>query len=466
MTANEQTRTERIQTALEALPRNHETFRVPWRGGIELMPVIKIGLDSVVYNPRSHRIKSQLESEQTIAGAVAADPDSEDAQAGIRSLLRATRGYERLKENLRGGQREPGILTRSGRLINANTRAAALEELGEDYIEVAVLPLDATLGEIDDLELDLQVAEDYRQEYSFTNELLFVDDLINEHNRGEREVADRLRWISSSKPAAVRAGIERVRQSVRMLALMRAIQKASGGKVRLTDFDEAAQTLQEFDSDYESLRAKDPVAADRMKQARILGLLVNLGYERQREVDASWVETYLAEALVENELLQELVGPLSVGESTEAEEEEALEGLDELEETDESDESDGENGADSDKAHKVVSALVAKLGHSAQEETVTLPTADGPKEFQREAITDAVSDAMRTAADEARIAARAGDALKLPIAQAKDAAKKLAKALDAYEKVQGDSDFDFDAFKHEIERAERALDALKSGVGL
>ena len=113
-----------------------------------------------------------------------------------------------------------------------------------------------------------------------------------------------------------------------------------------------------------------------------------------------------------------------------------------------------------------MSVLVAKLSHSAQEETVTLPTADGPKEFQREAITDAVNDAMRTAADEARTAARAGDALKLPIAQAKDAGKKLTKALDAYGRVKDDSDFDFDAFKHEIERAERALDALKSGAGL
>lgn len=459
MTANEQTRKERIETALAALPRNHETFRVPWRGSIELMPVIKIGLDSVVYNPRSHRIKSQLESEPEIAAAVAADPDSEEAQAGIEGLLRATRGYERLKENLRGGQREPGIVTRTGQLINANTRAAALKELGEEYIEVAVLPLDATLGEIDDLELDLQVAEDYKQDYSFTNELLFVDDLINEHNRSEREVAERLRWITSDRPAAVRGGIERVRQSVRTLALIRAIQQASGGQVRLTDFDEAAQTLQEFDNDYESLRAKDPIAADRMKEARILGLLVNLGYERQREVDAEWVETYLSDALNDNELLQELIEPLAESNGKDDGGGPAPEGLEELEDEEPAGEPTG-------KAHKVVSALVAKLGTSAQEDTVTLPTAQGPKEFSREAVTDAVNDAMRTAADEARTAARAGDALKMPIAQAKDAAKKLTKALDAYSKVKDEADFDSDAFRAEVERAERALDALKQGANL
>jgi hypothetical protein len=463
MTANEQTRTQRIDTALQALAQQYETHRVPWRGGVELMPVIKIGLDSVVYNPRSHRIKSQLESEPVIAAAVAADPDSDDAQNGIESLLRATRGYERLRENVRAdGQREPGIITRTGRLINANTRAAALAELAEAYIEVAVLPLDATLGEIDDLEVDLQVAEDYKQDYSFTNTLLSVDDMINENNRSEREVADRLRWITSNKQSAVRSGVDRVRRYVRMLAFIRAIQDASGGHVRLTDFDDAEQALQEFDADYESLRMTDPISADQMKQARVLGLLVNLGYERQREVDASWVETYLADALGENELLQELIDPLAEAESTGVYEGDGLEGLDELEdeETD-----DGDNDT-VNKAHKVVTALVARLGQSAQEQSVTLPTADGPKEFQRNTITDAVNDAMRTAADEARIAKRAGDALKLPIAQAKEAAKKLARALDAYENVKDDIDFDFDAFMHEIERAERALDALKSGAGI
>ena len=462
MTANEQTRTERISSALAALP-NPETARIPWRGGVQRMPVITIGLDSVVFNHRSHRIRSQLESEPNIAAAVQAEPDGETAQNGIRQLLRATRGYEPLKENLRAErQREPGIVTASGQLINANTRAAALEELGEQYIDVAVLPTDATVGEIDDLEFDLQVAEDFKQDYSFTNELLSVDDLVNEHDRSEREVANRLRWITSESDRAVRDGIQRVRQSVRTLALIRAIQQASGGKVPLTDFDDAAQTLQEFDKDYETLRTKDPTAADRMKQARILGLLVELGYERQRAVNAGWVETYLTEALEENELLSELVIPLAEADLVDApgEEEEALEGLEELDEPDDS------PSDDNTQAHKVVSVLVARLGASAQEETVTLPTADGPKEFDRETVIDAVNDAMRTAADEARNAARAGDALKLPAAHAKEARKKLTSALAGYQRVQADADFDFDAFQHEVEAAERALEALKSGAGL
>ena len=105
-------------------------------------------------------------------------------------------------------------------------------------------------------------------------------------------------------------------------------------------------------------------------------------------------------------------------------------------------------------------------GEQRPRETVTLPTAEGPKVFQREAVIDAVNDAMRTAADEARNAARAGDALKHPAAHAKDARKKLASALDAYGKVHDHVDFDFAAFKQEVEAAERALDASKNGTGL
>jgi hypothetical protein len=135
---NEQTRRERIQKALDALDEGHESMRVPWREKYVSMPVIKLGLDACVLNPRSHRIKSQLESEPIIRAEVEADPESDVAQAAIRNFLANTPGYTALKEDLgHAGQSEPGIVTRDGRLINANTRAAALHELGKEYVELA-----------------------------------------------------------------------------------------------------------------------------------------------------------------------------------------------------------------------------------------------------------------------------------------------------------------------------------------
>jgi len=457
MTANEQTRKQLIQQALDSLGPEAETYRVHWRGQRDRLPVIRIGLDATVLNPRSHRIKAQLESSVDAKAAIDEDPDGEAAQVAVAALLRATPGFEPLKQNLQDDkQQQPGIITRSGRLINGNTRAVALRDLGEEYIDVAVLP-PATLGEMYDLELDLQVAQDYRQDYSFTNELLFVDDLITEENRNETDVAVRLRWATPTKPTSVKQGVDRVRRYVRHLALIREIQQMSGGNVPLTDFDDAEQALQELDTAYEGLRNKDPLNAQRLKQARTLGLLVDLGYLRQRAVDASWVETYLSEALEENEVLKDLVEPLAASLSSNDHRGEESD-LDEFEDFEDNEDGEGTT------AHRVVEVLVRRLSESAQSDVVSLPTADGEREFDRAAICAELSDAMRVAVEDAKNAAKAGTALDLPLQRVQEAARQLVRARQAYEKVRARPDFDRERMHRELESAARALEAIQQTV--
>jgi len=453
MPANEQTRKQRIEQALDALPAEHETSRAPWRGQQARLPVIRIGLDSTVLNPRSHRIRAQLESNLVVKKTIDQEPDGEAAQTAIAALLRATPGFGRLRQNLKDEpQREPGIIDRTGRLINANTRAVALREVGVDYIEVMVLPADATLNEIYDLELDLQVAEDYRQDYSFTNQLLFVDDLISEQGRDEERVALQLRWASSSNDLSIKKGVEKVRRFVRHLDIIRDIQQLSGGKVPLIDFDDAEQTLLEFDARYEGLRDKDPAGAQRLKQARILGLLVGLGYDRQRAVDADWVETYLTEAFEEQETLKDLIEPLAAaGGSTQSTA--ALEGFEDFEDETTSD-------AANSATHLVVDQLVRRLSESAHDELVKLPTVDGEKNFERDQVIGAINDAMRNAAEDARNATKAGNTRKLPIHLVEEAAKSLAKARQAYDKIAEHPEFEHGAMASAAEKARRALDAL------
>ena len=423
-------------------------------------PSYRISLDATVLNPRSHRIRAQLESDAAASRALAEDPEGEAAQNAIARLLRDTAGFEALKQNLSDDkQRVPGIITREGRLINANCRAVALRDLGEGYVEVAVLPPDATIGEVYDLELDLQVAQDFRQDYSFTNELLFVEDLITEEDCDELEVAVRHRWATRSKPASVRSGIEQVRRYVRHLDLIREIQAMSGGKVRITDFDDAEQTLREFDTAYEAIRTKDPHGAQQLKQARTLGLLVDLGYQRQRAVDAQWVETHLAEALAENEILGDLVAQIaaSAPDHDEADEDSDLGDLAGFEEID--------DGEDTAAVHRVVDVLVTRLGESAQSEVVRLPTDDGEREFDRETICAAINDAMRTAAEDAKNAARAGSALQVPVHLVEDAAKQLARARQAYDQVSTLPGFDAAAVRTALARVARALEAIEQTVG-
>jgi len=72
------------------------------------------------------------------------------------------------------GQIEPAIITYDGYLVNGNRRTAALKKLGVDYIECAVLPDDISAKEIYQIEQDLQIAEDFRQDYDWINELLNI----------------------------------------------------------------------------------------------------------------------------------------------------------------------------------------------------------------------------------------------------------------------------------------------------
>lgn len=457
MPASEEVRREAIAKALDGLPSEYETERVQWRGKTERLPVVRIALDATVLNPKSHRIKSQLESETSAKEAIEEDPDSDAAQMAIADLLRETQGFGDLKQNLADeSQRDPGIVTRQGRLINANTRAVALRDLGEEYIDVAVLPEDAALGEIYDLELDLQVAQDYRQDYSFTNELLFVEDLITEQGRDEEEVALRLRWATPTKPASVKRGSEQVRRYVRHLALIREIQQMSGGKLPLTDFDDAEQTLQEFDKAYEALRDKDPVGAERLKRARTLGLLVDLGYSRQRAVDARWVEEHLAEAFSEDSLLREVSEAVGAG----------------------FDGGNGAQGADGFEAfeqpsgdtdgtpaiHQVVELFATRLGESARTDTVSLPTAGGEKEFRRKDVREAINEAMRTAVEDAKRVVKAGTELDRPAHFTAEAARQLTKARKAYEVAVDRPNFDPAPLLAEVERVERAVDALRQSI--
>lgn len=456
MAVNEQTRKEVIRRLLEDLPPEHETLRVPWQGEQARLPVIRLNLNSTVLNWRSHRIKSQLESQVAVAEAVLLDPDGDVAQEAIAQLLRTVVGFDALKQNIADeGQREPGIIDCNGRLVNANTRAVALKDLGQEYIDVAVLPSTATIGEIYDVELDLQVAEDYRQPYSFTNELLFVDDLLTEQNRNEEEVGVRLRWITPTKRASVKEGIAKVRRYVRHLDLLRSIQQMSGGKIPLTQFDDALESLLEFDKSYETLLDSDPIAAQRMKHARTLGLLVELGYMSQRSVDAEWVESYLADAFSEDDLLTQIIAGETLIRDDEEDTSSSLSDFEDFDRLDEEDSYEGE------AVFGVVGLLVNRLSESAGDANIRLPTVEGEKEFDRESVRAAIFEAMRTAAEDAKSTKKAGSELKAPLYLVEQAAKQLTRARTQLLKVSTHPDFDAATLRDGLEVVTRASDALR-----
>lgn len=296
----EAARSELIERALEAedAKRDAERRFIPWKEGKEKCTAIELELDAVVLNPRSHRIRAQLDGHSQQA-RVLSEPESLDAQNVISELLRRTEGYGDIKSSLQDeGQREPGVVTRKGILVNGNTRAVALRELGTPYIRVLVLPKNATPQQISELELRLQVRRDFKQEYTFTNQLLFVRECLEEARWTYNRVA---RELDYSTRLGEKKGIERVHQDQRVLAMINELREMSSRRYSYTFFDDSKQALEEIDQDFEQLNKSDPAAALRLRNARMIGVLCGLGYRELRHVGDDFIPRYLEPEIHDDE---------------------------------------------------------------------------------------------------------------------------------------------------------------------
>ena len=383
----EKARRERIEAAVQAHePNQEESVQVPWKGDTALCPVVLVPLDVAALNPHSHRIKSDLESDPH-AEEIEADPYAEESQERIAEILRNTDGYEDLLANIGAeGQRDYGVITNAGLLVNANTRAVALAALDKGYIKVAVLPGDATEREIADLEVQLQMQRDFKQDYTFTNELLFVQDLTERYGYSTSRVAEILRRREKD-----------VEQFIRLLALIREIQRRSDNKIPLKFFDEKEQLLKDLDGAYEGLKDRDPVAANRLRDARILAVLVGTFYRDARVANEEFVEDYLTDALGEKEGLGGSLATMVETPEADTEEGDELPGVDEL----------GGEAGDGEPSRVDTGALVDLVAKSFGEDEIEVPDSSGGEQtVSRERIIEVVAEAISDGAAESKADAK------------------------------------------------------------
>ena len=285
MTSTTEARSQIIRKALDAREQasgESETLSIQWKSRVVVLPVVDIPLSSVLLNASSHRIKADLLSHDN--SEALDEPLSGPAQEIIEVVIRRQPGYQELLDNLNTeGQRDPGVLTDDGILVNANRRAVALRDIDrKGYIKVAVLPSDATPSDIIQLELKLQMQQDFKQSYSFTNELLFIDDLVRQ-NYSIADIARELRWKESE-----------VRQHQQMLAVIQQLQHRCGARLKLTRFDENKREIMiELNKKLQTLERSDPDGASRLMEGRALAMLTDVGYELIREIDEHFVDDHL-----------------------------------------------------------------------------------------------------------------------------------------------------------------------------
>lgn len=288
------------QRLSQAMAEDGGKVTIDWRGEQRHLYVISMPVDMLYFNPDTHRIRAQRTLDPERNKRLDEDPWGQPAQDYLRDLLRQKPSnpdqtdpdFTALMDELDdSGQREPGIVSPHGILVDGNTRAAALRELGVANIKVGVLPEDTSRQDINDVELSLQLRKDRRRDYSYINRLIAIDEELN-RGRSEGDVAKDF----NIKPATLQR--DRWVYALIIEAIERS-KTADGASLRLIDFEQHQEKLRELHRDYVKLAATDPDAANRLKQSRLAMVLLDYPKTSLRLAEADFHTRYLETRLPE-----------------------------------------------------------------------------------------------------------------------------------------------------------------------
>jgi hypothetical protein len=454
--------TKELQSRDEQAAAERRSHPLRWRGHEKYFPVIDLSVDVPLLNAESHRIRADLEAPEY--DFVRKERTSDEAQAALTALWRkAHRKFDKLKESLDvEGQREPGVVTREGILINGNTRLIALRELGQQWIRVAVLDSNASPPELADLELELQVRETGHDTYRLSNELLFIHEMKWEYHKTDEEIAKSLNWT----PARPAIGKKKVLLFGKLLDLVRELQ-GRDDRLQITFFDDEGrgsgklQQLKELEQRYSEL-----VASGEMEKARLLLdtwlVVARSGYASVHQIRAvtqrdDFVDEFLIPRLGEQEMFGDKVEVVVGNEAPDKVD--VLPGVDDLDTDVSNTATDG-----STDLSPLLQLVVAEDGTD-----VTVPGSETsiPAQQVKAAVRAAVDGAIR----DSRAENRAEDALQAPVDAMRKASRELKKATDAYKELRGTKDFERQvrgAFEYQfrlLRKHAKALDALIAGKG-
>ncbi|WP_432109661.1 hypothetical protein [Streptomyces sp. AA1529] len=277
-----------------------ETVTVDWNGKPLHVDVVDLPLEDLLFNPATHRIRAQCSHDRRRQRMLEAEPWHTESQDYLANLLMAMPteptkrdpDFDKLEEDLREyGQNEPGLVTHHGIIVNGNTRAAALRELGVTTIRVGVLPASFTWDDITAVELSLQLRNDSRREYSYINRLLAIDERI------------RLGLSREAIAKEFRCTTKTVDQHVWILQHIRdqiARSESEGVALPLVAFEGKQERLKELHRDYMNLAKTNPDGAEALKEYRTSAILLDFAKTDVRFIDESFFDDHLSKELPES----------------------------------------------------------------------------------------------------------------------------------------------------------------------
>lgn len=281
-------RAEAITNALDEYRSRGDkrTQNIDFRGESKPFEVVRVGLNVPYLNHDNSRLRAQLATHPD-RDVVLHTPTSSAAQEILSDLLRKTEKYKELKTQLEDlDQKNPGVISRDGMLVNGNTRLVALRDIGANGIDVAVLPSDATTTDFFEIEMSLQLVSLIEQPYTFTNQLLLVQNLRARFPADEA-IFKAMAWQ--------RDGAKRLAKHLRWLAQVEEIRRATGYPYEY--FDDKEEMIKNLESSFQGLLAEDPKAAEDLKWNRVIGMALGLNKDEVRKIDEDFLQERLEKSL-------------------------------------------------------------------------------------------------------------------------------------------------------------------------
>lgn len=403
------------------------------------LPVVTLPIEWVRFSTLNHRTRAEQDREKQKSGnseLFTGDPLGDHAQVMQLKILSEQGGFDDLRRDLeKRGQQEPAVVTAEGILINGNRRAAALRKLWLDdhvesarYVRAFVLPADATKDELIDLETELQVSKDYREEYSWVNEALLIEEIFESSNKSWTKVAKRMRLEKDE----VQEQYEKLQQLHQLVAL-------SNGQRYHADFVGNNSAFRELAI---HIRGKSPQEAASVRSVYFLGTLAGTNYRDLRHLRRSDAVEFVREEFSNDLFLRSLLAKSNNGSDHDA-----IDFLDDVLGVD--------KGSESPDLNQVLSFLAAQK----PENIVTLPTGE---QVAVDQLLTSVKSAVDAAAKEASENVKDAKAVVAPTRKLDLAKENILRAGAALAKARSQSDWDEGALKAKIEEVKAAISQLES----
>lgn len=378
------------------------------------LPQVDLEVTWVRFSTLNHRTKSEqmrIANQQNRADLFTADPIGDEAQTEQYRILAHQEGFEDLKADLRGrGQQQPAVVTAEGVLINGNRRTAALRSLFKDddhqpsqYVTCLILPADANRREMVDLETELQIAREFKEDYTWVNEALLIEEIFEREAKDWKKVASRMHM----DVPAVRGQYEKLQQLHQLVAM-------SNGTRHHADFVPNESAFTEL---AKHVKGKPAEEAASVRSAYFLGTLTGVNYRTLRHLrrpDAS------------QRVRHELEGDPSLGTL-----------LDEGEQTQGSDILDDVLGPQDGQSVGELTSILSYMARRGKTDEVEL---NGAKVATKD-LQETIKQAVDNAADDAHNEDLDQNAAAAPIKHLERATSSVVKAADALAKARALKDW-------------------------